>query len=126
MHLDILKAIKDKKHERPKCQTKEDQDLADQTFAAMRQEVNIIEAQMSYDSASPSDGASDGAQVYWDKDGVWEECRHSCGRRVPMDGGLSGMDENSDAWLSQHEDLSWAMNKGLSPKMNARAHIRGQ
>ena len=46
------------------------------------------------------------------------------GRMVPLDGGLSGMAENV-AWLSQHEELSWVLNKGLRPIMHARTHVGG-
>ena len=52
---------------------KEGQYCADQTFAAMRREVHILEVQMSSGNASSRDGANDGAQVYCDKDGLWEE-----------------------------------------------------
>ena len=44
--------------------------FAQQTFAAMHREVKHIKVQMSSGNASPNDGASDGAQVYWDKEGV--------------------------------------------------------
>ena len=49
--------------------------------------MHMIEVNMTPVSAS----SSDGAQVYWDKDGVWEEYGGIGGRRMPMDGGISGM-----------------------------------
>ena len=58
-----------------RIQTRRTNIVADQAFAAMHMEVSIIEVHVSHGGASSSDGASCGAQVYWDKDGVWEEYR---------------------------------------------------
>jgi hypothetical protein len=60
---------------------------------------------MIYGVTPPLVGASDGAQVYWDKDGVREECGGIGGRRMPMDGGISGMGESSVAWSSTHKGI---------------------
>ena len=80
---------------------------------------------MSAGSAPSSDGATDGAKS---SIGTMMVCGRSMrgigGRRMPVDGGLSGMDENSAAWLSQNEELSWVLHKGLIPMLHARTHMR--
>ena len=99
----------------------DDQDFEDQTFEAMRKAVNISDVQMSSGSAS----SSDGAQVYWDKDGVWDEYGGLVEERCQWMVAQVAWMKNSVLHVCQSNEDFWVLSNGLRPLMHARTHIRG-
>ena len=69
MQLDVLDDITEEEMHEEEKRDNQKEDQYSEEVEAMNREVDIIVAQLSSGSAS----SSDGAQVYWDKDGVWEE-----------------------------------------------------